>query len=120
MRIKAQRIPDASFCNIYWEFNLNYRKFRFGRLCDGSMAKENPLEIPLGPMTRARAKRFKEALNVLIRDAHVEEARVFNSKKETIGPCHQSKSGFGPTTSQGVFDLLICFYFGANLVQIWC
>ena len=53
---------------------------------DGSRAKEgsvDPLEVPLGPMTRARAKRFKEALHVLIRDAHVEEARVFNSKKET-------------------------------------
>ena len=39
---------------------------------DGSVAKEwsvDSLEIPLGPMTRARAKRFKEALNVLIRDA---------------------------------------------------
>ena len=50
------------------------------------MAKEwsvDPLEIPLGPMTQARAKRFKEALHVLIRDSHVEEARVFNSKKET-------------------------------------
>ena len=49
------------------------------------MAKEwsaDPLEIPLGPMTRARAKRFKEALNVLIRNAQVEEAHVFNSKKE--------------------------------------
>ena len=53
---------------------------------DGSRAKEgsvDPLEVPLGPMTRAMAKRFKEALHVLIRDAHVEEARVFNSKKET-------------------------------------
>ena len=42
---------------------------------DGSMAKEwsvAPLEIPLGPMTRARAKRFKEARHVLIRDAHME------------------------------------------------
>ena len=49
------------------------------------MAKEwsvDLLDIPLGPMTRAKAKRFKEALLVLIRDAHVEEARVFNSKKE--------------------------------------
>ena len=85
MRIKGQIIYDASFYNIYWEFNLNYGKFRFGRLCDGSRAKEwsvDPLEIPLGPMTRARAKRFKEALNVLIRDAQVEEACVFNSKKE--------------------------------------
>ena len=43
----------------------------------------DPLEIPLGPMTRARAKRFKEALHVLIRDVDVEEARVFNDKKET-------------------------------------
>ena len=39
MRIKAQMIRDANFYNIYWEFNLNYGKFRFGRLCDGSMAK---------------------------------------------------------------------------------
>ena len=53
---------------------------------DGSKAKEgivDPLEVPLGPLTRARTKRFKESLHVLIRDAHVEEARVFNSKKET-------------------------------------
>ena len=53
---------------------------------DGSRAKEgsvNPLEVPLGPMTRAMAKRFKEALHVLMQDAHVEEARVFNSGKET-------------------------------------
>ena len=72
MRIKAQRIRDASFYNIYWEFNLNYGKFRFEGLCDGIMAKEwsaDPLEIPLGLMTQARAKRFKEALNVLIRNA---------------------------------------------------
>ena len=34
MRIKEQRICDASFYNIYWEFNLNYEKFLFGRLCD--------------------------------------------------------------------------------------
>ena len=51
MRIKAQRIRDTSFNNIYWEFNLNYGKFRFGRLGDGSMTKEwsaDLLEIPLG------------------------------------------------------------------------
>ena len=34
-------------------------------------------------MTQAMAKRFKEVLYVLIRDVHVEEARIFNSKKET-------------------------------------
>ena len=53
---------------------------------NGDMSREwsvEPLEIPLGLMTRARAKRFKEALNVLIRDAQVEKAHVFNSKEET-------------------------------------
>ena len=52
---------------------------------DGSKVKEgsvDPLEVPLGPMTQAKAKRFKEALHVLIRDAHMEEACLFNSKKE--------------------------------------
>ena len=50
------------------------------------MAREwslDPLEIQLGPMTRATSKRFKEALNVLIRDVQVEEVHVFNSEKET-------------------------------------
>ena len=50
------------------------------------MAKEwtaDSLEIPLGPMTQTRAKRFKEAFNVLIRDAQVKEVCVLNSKKET-------------------------------------
>ena len=50
------------------------------------MAKEwraNPLEIPLGSITQAKAKRFNEALNVLIQDAHVEDAHVFNSKEKT-------------------------------------
>ena len=53
---------------------------------DGGIAREwsvDPLEIPLGPMSRVRAKRFKETLNVLIRDAQVEEGHVFNSKEET-------------------------------------
>ena len=53
---------------------------------DGGMTKEwsaDPLEIPLGPMTRVRAKRFKETFNVLIRDAQVKKAHTFNSKEET-------------------------------------
>ena len=53
---------------------------------NGGTAKEwvaDPLEIPLGPMTRARAKRFKEALNVLIQEAQVEGAHLLNSKEGT-------------------------------------
>ena len=53
---------------------------------DGGMAKEwsaDPLEIPLVLITRARAKRFKEALYVLIQDSQGEGAHGLNSKKET-------------------------------------
>ena len=59
-------------------------------------------------MTRTRVRRFKEALNVLIQDAQVEEAHVFmvtSSKQIRIW-----------TKSQGVFNLLICCYFGADLL----
>ena len=87
---------------------------------DGSKGKEGSvdlLEVPLGPMTRARAKRFRETLHVLIRDAHVEEALVFNSKKETK-MVHIIKLNPDLTKSQGAFDLLICCYFGADLVMI--
>ena len=43
----------------------------------------DPLEILFGSMIRARAKIFKKALNVLIRNAQIKEAHVFNSKEET-------------------------------------
>ena len=61
-------------------------------LFDGGMAKEwsaNPLKIPLDLITQA-VKRFKEALNVLIQDAHVEGAHMFNSK-EKINMIHVIK-----------------------------
>ena len=92
------------------------------RIADGSRAKEgsvDPLEVPLGPMTGARAKRFKEALHVLIRDAHIEEARVFNSKKETK-MVHIIKLNPDLIKSQGIFDFLICCYFEVDLVLICC
>ena len=53
---------------------------------DGDMTREwsaNRLKISLDPMTRARVKRLKKTLNVLIRDAQVEEAYVFNYKEKT-------------------------------------
>ena len=85
------------------------------------MAKEwsaNPLEISLGLMTRARAKTFKEVLNVSIRDAQVEEAHVFNSKKETK-MVHVIKVNSDFNQEPRRFDLLIFCYFIADLLQIW-
>ena len=71
-----------------------------------------PVEIPLGPMTRARAKRFRESLNVLIRDVQVEEARVFNSKKETK-MVHVIKVNLDLDQELRRFLLV-------DLLQIWC
>ena len=56
---------------------------------DGGMTRKwsaYTLEVPLGPMTQDRAKRFKEALNVLIRNAQVEEAHMFNSNVIKVNP----------------------------------
>ena len=82
----------------------------------------DPLEVLLGPMTQASDKRFKEALHVLTRDAHVqgnkkEEAHVFNFKKETK---MVNVIKLNPDLDQepSSFDLLICCYFGADLVLI--
>ena len=34
----------------------------------------DPIQVPIGPITRARAKRFKETLNVLIQHIWAEES----------------------------------------------
>ena len=43
----------------------------------------SPLEISLSLITRVKAKRFKEAFNVLIQNAHVEGTHMLNFKEET-------------------------------------
>ena len=63
------------------------QRFLLGHIpYDGGMTREwsvNPLKISLDLMTRVRVKRLKKTLNVLIRDAQVEEAHVFNYKEKT-------------------------------------
>ncbi|MEI4908081.1 hypothetical protein Q8G40_28770, partial [Klebsiella pneumoniae] len=44
----------------------------------------DPLKIPLGPMTRARAKRFKEALMGLVR-VHLEDMKFLEDQLKTFG-----------------------------------
>ena len=48
----------------------------------------DPLKKPLGPMTRARAKRFKEALLSLI-GVHLEELKAIGVHLKLIGEHHQ-------------------------------
>ena len=96
MRIKTQRIRDAGASTTYIgnsilimenSYTGGYETLEtpniFLFLMEAWLRNEVPLEIPLGPVTRAKAKRFKEALNVLIQDAQVEDAHVLNSKEYT-------------------------------------
>ena len=41
----------------------------------------DPIQVPIGSVTRARAKRFKETLNVLIQCIWVEES-LWRSKRD--------------------------------------
>ncbi|PON79256.1 hypothetical protein PanWU01x14_013720, partial [Parasponia andersonii] len=41
-----------------------------------------PVQVPVGPMTRARAKRFKEELNNLVRRVLQQEESVFTTESE--------------------------------------
>ncbi|KAH1114103.1 hypothetical protein J1N35_007481 [Gossypium stocksii] len=45
-----------------------------GLLIDG-FSKNDPIELPIGPMTRTRAKRLKEALSGLIQQIRAERQK---------------------------------------------
>ena len=78
------QMPHFSFLR-YSCWKTKNRRYKRKKI-DGGMTKQwsvDPLEISLGSITRARAKRLKETLNVLIQDAQVESVHVLNSKEET-------------------------------------
>jgi len=47
---------------------------------------KDPLEVLVGPVTRLRAKRFKEAFNELLQDtwAKVDLKRILNNKEQVM------------------------------------
>ena len=50
------------------------------------LAPKDPLEVLVGPVTRLRAKRFKEAFNELLQDtwAKVDLKRILNNKEQVM------------------------------------
>jgi hypothetical protein len=50
------------------------------------LAPKDPLEVLVGPVTRLRAKRFKEAFNELLQDtwAKVDLKRILNNKEQVV------------------------------------
>jgi hypothetical protein len=55
-------------------------------LCDTIQPSKDPLEVPVGPVTRFRAKKFKEAFNGLLQDtwAKVDFKRICNNKEQAL------------------------------------
>jgi len=53
---------------------------------DAIQAQKDPLEVLVGPVTRLRAKRFKEAFNGLLQDtwAKVDFKRILNNEKQAM------------------------------------
>ena len=66
-------------------------------------------------MTRVRAKIFKETLNVLIQDAQVEGAHVFNSKEE-INMVHIIKGNPDLDQDPRRLTVNLLLFFGADLL----
>jgi hypothetical protein len=60
------------------------------KLCDVIQAPKDPLEVPVGPVTRLRAKRFKEAFNGLFQYmwAKVDFKRILNNEQAVINLIH--------------------------------
>jgi hypothetical protein len=59
-------------------------------ICDVIQAPKDPLEVPVGPITRLRAKRFKESFNGLFQDmwAKVDFKRILNNEQAVINLIH--------------------------------
>ena len=51
-------------------------------ITDENIKTHGPIQVPIGPVTRARAKRFKEELNNLVRRVLQQEESMFTTKGE--------------------------------------
>ena len=62
-----------------------------------SCTPRDPLQIPTGPITRARARRIKEALNKLVQDTL--------AKQDSLQPVHSTNQVFNIIWAEiGAFD----------------
>jgi hypothetical protein len=91
---------------------------------DAIQPSKDPLEVPVGPVTRLRAKKFKEAFNGLLQDtwAKVHFKRICNNKEQSlINLIHVQEGLVGGTkrplhkdwekkTRFGQFDLSLLFW----------
>jgi hypothetical protein len=80
-------------CKVYWvlthiirPIGLTFQIFQIIFLFDAIQPSKDPLEVPVGPVTRLKAKKFKEAFNGLLKDtwAKVDFKRICNNKEQAL------------------------------------
>ncbi|GMN47053.1 hypothetical protein TIFTF001_016233 [Ficus carica] len=91
---EASHIPNHGLlCNSGQESSLDVVTRSIGyhkRYCDmledikAASNTHEPIQVPVGPVMRARAKRFKEELNNLVRKVLQQEESVFTTDAKQI------------------------------------
>ena len=70
-------------------------KTYFGRIAFDEDIKaiksHDPIQVPIGPVTRARAKKFKEVLNGLIQEAWAEANQSYSWRTIRLDPSEQHR-----------------------------
>ena len=63
------------------------------RLFDGNQGalSKDPVQVPIGPVTRARAKKFKELLNGLIQEAWAQANQSYSWRTIEHDPSEQHR-----------------------------
>ena len=63
---------------------------------DAIQPSKNPLEVPVGPIIRLKAKKFKEAFNGLLQDtwAKVDFKRICNNEEQALINLFHVQEGF--------------------------
>jgi hypothetical protein len=63
---------------------------------DAIQPSKNPLEVPVGPIIRFKAKKFKEAFNGLLQDtwAKVDFKRICNNEEQALINLIHVQEGF--------------------------
>jgi hypothetical protein len=74
-KVKLAVVEFTDYAMVWWD-----------RLVDAIQPSKDPLEVPVGPVTRLRVKKFKETFNGLLQDtwAKVDFKRICNNKEQTL------------------------------------
>jgi len=79
---------DRSLVEHLFPTKLGYKPYKqtLRKITDAIQPSKDPLEVLIGPVTRLKAKKFKEAFNGLLQEtwAKVDFKRIYNNKEQAL------------------------------------